>query len=126
MYKVIVFAATCLLLVACGADEKSETTQGVQKNIGAKDISASTKFPLDIIGSVSFDVAEGEPYDDGYSEINFGELTFSDGSSVLVEASGSELRSAKLPPHGGDKIVIGKIEPTGQNSVYRFTELKLK
>lgn len=121
MTRTLCVAMLMCLTSGCGTREESGTAAH------SRDVDLST-LPLTVEGTLVADVGEGDVDEDGdggeYSEVNFGTLTVG-GEEILVQVSGSVLRSANLPEAEGEvRATIGSKSSEYGATYYEITELE--
>ena len=102
-------------IAACGSHEQSVSSSSPPGTLSS--------LPATVDGLLVADVAEGDIDDEGTSEFNFGTLTVGD-EELLVEVSGSLLRSAGVPDTGANvRATLGSKSEQFGATTYKITAL---
>jgi hypothetical protein len=120
MIRLSLLAALVCFSAGCGSSDPADSKQADT----TVDLSS---LPVTVEGRLVADVSEGDVDDEGeseYSEINFGTLTVGS-NEIMVQVSGSVLRSANLPEAGGDvRATLGSKSDEHGPTYYEITSLE--
>jgi hypothetical protein len=120
MIRLSLLAALVCLSAGCGSGKPADSKQ-------AETTVDLSSLPVTVEGKLVADVAEGDVDDEGgseYSEINFGTLTVGS-EEILLQVSGSVLRSASLPETGGNvRATLGRKSDEHGATYYEITSLE--
>jgi hypothetical protein len=120
MIRFLVIAALVGISAGCSSSDEPAKKQ----TASSVDLSS---LPVTVEGMLVADVGEGDVDEDGgdeYSEINFGTLTVGS-EEIMVQVSGSVLRSASLPEGGGKvRATLGSKSDEYGATYYEITRLE--